>query len=70
MCKGYLTKEHKEWERVRWATWRTISPHVQKMPSLERFLPLPSDRSGTTDIRIDKAKEALLKAWEKKKNGK
>lgn len=68
-CKGYYDRENKEWERIRWMTWNIVSPHVKKMPSLERFLPLPGDRAGASEERIDKAKNALLKAWEKK-NGK
>lgn len=66
--RGYLNKVEKEKEALRFAAWSIITPHVKKMPSLQRFWPLSIDHIETPEETANKLKERL-KAAGRKFNG-
>jgi len=64
-CKGYLNKEDKLNEVIRFSVWSMINPHVSKMPSKEKFWPLRTDKTLSAEEMANKIKQRLIAAGKK-----
>lgn len=51
---GYMNKQWKQWERTRLTAYTIAGtvPTKEKLPPMQRWMPLPTDDASVTDNRI------------------
>lgn len=66
--KGYNRKKEEQWQHTRFIGYYTVStiPSKKKLPPIQKWFPLPSDKITISDDRI---KKMLNLAKNKIKNG-
>ena len=61
--KGFFIEDTEQWKRARLSAWAAIAPHVKRIPTPEKWLPLPGEghyRAGATKDDIMKKRQELF----------